>query len=814
MARAKALEEQGFVVVPVHSVGPDRKTCSCPRGGKCGKNAGKHPIGDDWEKRRSGLDFLAELLEKNRKPNLGILPEPSGVIVVDIDPRNGGDTTMASLVKKYGSMPKTKVNKTGSDGWHYYFKAPEGVKLKGTLGDGIDLKHNGMVIAEGSRSWAGEYSVITDVAPVEAPAWIIEEAERPSIERPKVDPAPRAAVDPDDPDLPRRQAYATSAIMGDIKKLDEMAAAKAPRLEDYQGAPWNNTLFHVACNVFEFANTPEAGIEPQEAVTLLLDHAPRDADFGDAEILQVIESARDRVGTTGRDYPAPPIDPFGAALVGDGSAQAPPMRALDRMAGRLWKDVHVSDAFCEHYANVLSYVPGLGWLYWAPMQGYWENVDDSFVIGLSAQFARELAQQAASKGDADLVKQAASRLSAPAINSVVTVAKGNEGIRSRIADLDSDKELLNCPNGYVDLRTGNLIEHNPDKMMTKVAGATYRPGATHPDVDEALKALDEDEREWLQMSFGQAITGHTPAEDFLLMLHGIGANGKSAIVGTLLETAGSYATMLSERVIIANDTAHTTDLTDLLGVRVAVLEELPESGNLSSKRIKSIVGTPTMKARKMFRDNIEWESSHTVFITTNHLPRITETDHGLWRRLALLTFPYRFVPTEAAIENENDRLGDLGLRQRLRLAPQKEAFLAWVVEGAVKYLARQGEPISLTPAMEADKAEWRHGMDPTGRFLEDMVVFDPSSCIPGNDLYDEMKTWLGNNGHVPWSSQLATSRLETHHLMLSNGAKRARVTVGRGVNVSPRPGPVNVSYADGQKVRVWVGLRWRTSADA
>ena len=812
MDRAKALEEQGFVTVPVHSVGPDRKTCSCPRGAKCGKNAGKHPIGDDWEKRRSGLDFLAELIEKGRKPNIGILPEPSGVVVVDIDPRNGGDTTMAELVKKYGAMPRTKVNKTGSDGWHYYFKAPEGVKLAGKLGPGVDLKHNGMVIAEGSRSWAGEYSTIVDAELVDLPAWIIEEAKRPTVERQEVAPAPRAAVDPDDPDLPRRQAYAASAIAGDVKRLDEMAASKKDRLEDYQGEPWNNTLFHVACNIFEFANTPEANLEPHEAVTLLLDHAPRDADFGDAEILRVIESARDRVGTTGREYPAPPINPFGSALTdGDGP---PPVRAIDRMAGRLWKDVHVSDAFCEHYADVLSYVPGLGWLYWNPMQGFWENVDDAFVVGLSAQFTRELGEQAAAALDRDLVKSASSRMSASAINAVVAVAKGNEGIRRRVSDLDADKELLNCPNGYVDLRTGNLIEHNPDKMMTKVAGASYRPGATHPDVDEALKALDPAERDWLQLAFGQAITGHPPAEDFLLMLHGIGANGKSAIVGTLMEVAGTYATMLSERVIIANDTAHTTDLTDLLGVRVAILEELPEAGNLSSKRIKSIVGTPTMKARKMFRDNIEWESSHTVFITTNHLPRITETDHGLWRRLALLTFPYRFVPTQAAIENENDRLGDLGLRQRLRLAPQREAFLAWVVEGAVKYLAREGEPISLTDSMEADKAEWRHGMDPTGRFLEDMVIFDPSSCIPGSDLYDEMKLWLGNNGHAPWSSQLATSRLETHHLMISNNAKRARVTVGRGVNISYRPGPVHVRYSDGQKVRVWVGIRWRTPQDA
>lgn len=812
LERAKAMEERGEVVIPVHSVGPDGKTCSCMKGANC-RDAGKHPIGDEWEKRRDGISFLEELVEKGRKPNLGILVSPSNLVIVDIDPRNGGDVTMADFVKKYGAMPRTRIKKTGADGWHYYFRAPEGVSLKGKLGPGVDLKSSGMVVAEGSRSYAGEYSVLVDAEPCDLPQWIIDEAEKPTYERQQPEPAPVAAVDPDDPDLPRRQAYCTSAIMSDLAKLDALEAAKVKgwskdNSNGYQGDDWNQTTYNVACNVLEFANTPEAGLSMKEAIDLILDHAPRDEEFGDAEILKCVESARDRVGSTGRDIPPPPINPFGEALAAGGDSAG----ALDRMDGRPWKDAHVADAFCEHHVDMVRYVPGLGWLVWSPMRGVWEEVDDALMIGLSANFAKALAGEAAARGDADLVKTASSRLTAAAIGNVVSLAKGDRAVRCAVSDLDADPELLNCTNGYVDLRTGNLIEHNPDKMMTKMTGCAYRPGATHPDLDKALEALDPDEREWLQMIFGQAITGYPLAEDFLLMLHGVGANGKSALIGTLMEVAGSYATMLTERVIISQKAAHSTDMTDLLGARVAVLEELPEAGNLSSKHIKNIVGTPELRARKMFQDNITWKATHTIFITTNHLPRITETDHGLWRRLAILTFPYRFVPTPEAIENENDRLGDLGLRQRLTRGPQKEAFLAWVVEGARKYLALEGEPFGLTPKMAVDKEEWRHGMDPTGRFLEEMVEFDPAYCIPGSDLYDELKVWLGQNGHAPWSSQLATSRLEQHHEVLNHNAKRVRLTVGKGVSISYRPGPVQHSYADGQKVRVWQGMKWKEGA--
>ena len=49
-----------------------------------------------------------------------------------------------------------------------------------------------------------------------------------------------------------------------------------------------------------------------------------------------------------------------------------------------------------------------------------------------------------------------------------------------------------------------------------------------------------------------------------------------------------------------------------------------------------------MTARLIRHDNVTWEATHSLFLTTNYLPRIDETDHGTWRRLAMVRFPYRF----------------------------------------------------------------------------------------------------------------------------------------------------------------------------
>lgn len=813
---ARDLEAAGFVTVPVHAVGPDGQTCSCPKGGNC-KDAGRHPVGDGWQHGTGGAHEIEALLEKRPRINVGVLVEPSGLVVIDIDPRNGGDTTMAALVAEHGRMPETRVVRTGRGGWHYYFRAPEGVRLRGTLGAGIDLKSNGMVVAEGSRASTGGYELYRDRPVAELPGWVVEMARRPDPATPPAEqaaPAPPAArLDETDPDLPRRRSYCATAVAGELERLDKMVAARTTDDRDYRGEPWNSTTFAVACNLFELGNTPETELSADEVATLIRDHAPQDKGFGPEEVEKIIGSARGRVGATSRSVPPQPINPFESALAEAGEGGSG-MTALERMDGRLWQDAHVANAFVEHHIDRLRYVPGLGWLRWSPVVGVWRLIDDDAVKGMSSVFAQDLSAGATKTGNADLAKKAAARMGASSIGNVVSLAKGHDGVRESMDALDADPELLNCTNGYVDLRTGALIEHNRDKMMTKVTGCAYNPGVTHPDVELALSALAEDERDWLQLMLGQAITGNPPKEDLLVLLHGMGANGKSAVVSALLSAVGSYGTLVTDQVVLASSNAHTTDMTDLLGVRVGVLEELPSGGNLNSKRVKSIVGTPTMKARRMHENNVEWRASHTMLVTTNHRPKITETDHGLWRRLALLTFPFRFVSSEAEIASPNDRVGDQGLRERLKSGPQREAFLAWVVEGARRYLAMGDQPLVLTDRMLSDRKEWRHGVDPTGRFIEEMVELDASSCIPGADLYEEMKDWLASNGHPPWSSQTAADRFESHPTVQAHDVRKARVTVSARTRISPRPGPVSVSYAPGQKVRVWTGVRWKDEGGA
>lgn len=79
------------------------------------------------------------------RANIGIACGlPSGIIVIDMDPRNGSDESIARLAAKKQLFPTTVTAKTGNGGTHlYYTYEPELRNSKSSLAPGIDVKTTG-----------------------------------------------------------------------------------------------------------------------------------------------------------------------------------------------------------------------------------------------------------------------------------------------------------------------------------------------------------------------------------------------------------------------------------------------------------------------------------------------------------------------------------------------------------------------------------------------------------------------------------------------------------------------------------------------
>lgn len=148
----------GFPIIGINPMDEERD-CTCERT-DC-KAAGKHPIMSNWQLGVIWEDDQVEAMEfMGHLKSFGVLT--NGYLIVDIDPRNGGNEGYESLCSAIDLELEDEsgfVVSTGGGGKHIYFKLPDGMKLKAhdTRFKGIDFKSSGFVIGCGSFHKSGNF---------------------------------------------------------------------------------------------------------------------------------------------------------------------------------------------------------------------------------------------------------------------------------------------------------------------------------------------------------------------------------------------------------------------------------------------------------------------------------------------------------------------------------------------------------------------------------------------------------------------------------------------------------------------------------
>jgi len=178
---------RGWAVFPLHSMMSGR--CSCRR--DCSHPA-KHPIARHGA-REATTDERTIRSWWDRWPwaNVGLATgAASGIVVIDVDPPNGGTHSLVHLQSLKGSLPETLTALTGGGGLHLVYRHSGG-QVRNTAGrlpgvadplPGIDLRGDGgYIVAPPSRHRSGACYTWVDPTAVltEMPGWL-----RPTTRRP------------------------------------------------------------------------------------------------------------------------------------------------------------------------------------------------------------------------------------------------------------------------------------------------------------------------------------------------------------------------------------------------------------------------------------------------------------------------------------------------------------------------------------------------------------------------------------------------------------------------------------------------------
>jgi putative DNA primase/helicase len=396
--------------------------------------------------------------------------------------------------------------------------------------------------------------------------------------------------------------------------------------------------------------------------------------------------------------------------------------------------LRMAERLAARHGHRLRFAHGLGWLVWDGTR--WRDDVDGEPYRNAIEIVKEAIAEADEMMDADLDKDAHKIETSSALTGVLQIARYLRPMAVAAAELDADPWLFNTTSGTLDLRTGILRNHDPADLITKVAGCEYNPAATGPVFDRFIEEIlpDAGVREFVQRLFGYALLGKV-TEHLLPILTGVGCNGKTTLVESVMKAFGDYAIAADPELFVERTwAAHPTGQADLLGVRLAVTQETDEGRRLAAATVKRLTGGDKIRARKMRQDFFQFAPSHTAIMVTNFKPKTSSDDPALWRRIQVV--PFDVVVTEI----------DTALPDKLEL--ELPAILAWCVGGYQAYTELGlDSPVAVTERTE----QYRAASDPLGRFLTDRTRISPYAHVRARELFHAWSDWCRACGEEPGS---------------------------------------------------------------
>ncbi|MDR8394452.1 phage/plasmid primase, P4 family [Aliifodinibius sp. S!AR15-10] len=697
LTTALDLAEKKFCIVPMHHP-KEKGACSC--GNDCG-SIGKHPRIRGWPKKASrDPTQIRQWWRRWPDANIGIAcGKDSNLVVLDMDPRHGGEQALDELEDKIGVFTQTTTVSTGGGGSHFYFRYPGEKQMKnsvGVLGEGLDIRTDGgLVVAPGSLHQSGNYY-----------NWLIGLEE--------IEPFPQTLLNHLSEQKESSQADTPSTSLSSIDPIPE--------------GKRNDTLFSLGVKL------RKKGLEFQQIYQELLDiNAKRcTPSLKNKEIKQVAKSASK----------PPRKDPLQSEI-------------KEEEYG-LWNtDFGNAREFVDKYGDKIRYdIDEEQWLYWNGTK--WERDPTGlYVMGMAKRLVESLYERAQQIDDQERAKykQKHARKSAneARLKAMMSLATTFPNIKVSKDQLDQHPLLVTLDNLTIDLQDWKKLKLNPNHLITKQLPFAFNSEATCPKWKKFISQIMDDNQEiidFLQQAIGYSLTGLT-SEQCLFFLYGSGRNGKSTFVEVLMHLLGEYSIKSGSEMIMNRSygSGVPNDIARLCGHRLVVLSEIQEGKRLDEAKVKNLTGEDTISARFLRKEYFDFEPTHKLWVFGNHKPLINGTDEGIWRRMRHIKFDVTIPKDQVDPHLKSKLLGEL------------PGIFNWAMKGFKKW-QKNGKRLEVPDSIKKDTLSYRSEMDLLSKFLDEVCATKASASCSNKNLRKYYQQWCSEYGITPMSTRKMSPKLE------------------------------------------------------
>lgn len=322
--------------------------------------------------------------------------------------------------------------------------------------------------------------------------------------------------------------------------------------------------------------------------------------------------------------------------------------------------------------------------------------------------------------------------------------------------IDQQHYVKACPNGVIDLRTGELRPGRPDEYILNAIVTEYDPELLRkedpcPETNRfLLSSMDGDQElvDFIWRLLGYGLITERRDHIFTIMWGEHGRNGKDTLIKLVTHVLGQTLSgdapveMLLQTQQVRNSSAPSPDVLTLRGMCIAWINEAEEGQRFALAKLKKLTGGGYITARGL-HDKLQttWLQTHLPIMTTNELPKAKADDAAFWSRALIIKWPLSFVERP---EQPYERPADKDLTEKI--GAEAKGVLARMVRGSMEYL-RDG--LKIPDKVRQWTREQRASWDDVGLFISEWCISESHQANPDNytlkvsatDLHEAFCIW-------------------------------------------------------------------------
>lgn len=403
-------------------------------------------------------------------------------------------------------------------------------------------------------------------------------------------------------------------------------------------------------------------------------------------------------------------------------------------------DIGMSELFTDMYKSQIRYNVSAKQWYFFNSKMWVEDTGSMITLQKMKELSKTLIVYGSSITDdtirADFVKYINKLGSLKSREIIVRDSRDKMFINQ--TDFDKNKDLFNCQNGTLNLKTLEFTQHNPNDLLSKISNVVYDPKSQCPTFKNFINEVMEDNQnkiDFLQTIFGYSLTCDNSQETCFILYGPSSRNGKSTLIDTISYMLGDYATTtMPETLSIKkwkDSSKATSDIARLDGCRLLNIAEPPQQMIIDSALLKTLSGKDKITARPLYREPFEFYPYFKLFINTNYLPIIDDNTIFASNRVNVITFNRHFTLKERKTHLKDD----------LKKQDEISGIFNWCLEGLKRYtemgLNIPNEVIQDTKVYELSNDKLNHFI------MQEMIESDENVTLA--DVYYRYCQWCRKN---------------------------------------------------------------------